>query len=1119
MLTRLFLIVSLFSLCFYLYGILYTILNVEPNSCTMTYMFKYPQFVRIHFKENDDFPKYGLYAYSEGGLTEKARAKEFTGAPVIFVPGNSGSHKQARSLASIALQKGLDNGWRQHLDYFTIDYNEEYSALFGGYLENQKTFLKHSIKTVLNLYKKLEHRPTQVVLVGHSMGGKISEALLADPEYTPYINTIISIAGPVDQPVINIDPYIEAFYRNTENALSNSMRINEITNTTNYCGKQISTYVNSNKEKTKLPLDDILFITIGGGSRDYLVQSGLTSSKYSDIHALTTSIPLVWLPVDHLCAVWCKELMLVINRFLYDIISYQRHKNAYRSGQSFVKEKDIKLSKASYHFVKPTRNQQRNEINMISNEHSLGDWVEDSRRVFNVAFKDGLKETRYQMIRLLDIPQHQILTVEAVNIESHDWVYGCAAIEVVGSMRVCSKATSLTHLANHLPSAKHERYFLSVDLHKLKRANPNWTHVLLRIAPTRKPIWLNVDIHSPGDRLLQIQMPKWYSYSKVLLKNDTMLGSSFFRLALTGLEEAHQALEIELKPRRCTSDEDHAVAEVCVPWTRGCERFQYITYKQHKSIMVSSTIPKPLKYNTSENPIYINLHLDPSCRYSVSMKNSFGGTLSRIFLQFSHWLPAHLTAILFLALRYQISISPQGSAFKCGKLHSALLSCSPFFIITATRIFAKFIQSARVLPEPDDFHQSMLVSIIIHGTALALLTLLTGGVWLGITICGSVLHKLIFKTVQLPIPPISSAVVPIIQKIPVSAVVVLISMMFAACGGLGLICACVVHFILMTKRYEDYLEEFVFKTARMIAEKLFGKKSHNNPASDANNETQPSDEKVVSEQTEKNQVKSKEDSENDEKEKDDIGLEAESNTDQNSKQEPEESESQPQQENQSQLAEQNTLSSADIQKLGLSKTDEDMLNRIDQLNDEELDKLLKETIDKQREMNRQRLEADAAKRKEYDSIHEGLSGINFHMTLFLLLILLAIMNFPATLSWAKNYHYSRKLVPDPSLIPGTIVLAALAIIWQFNTPRNICAYRFVSVILYILAAICIIYCQDSVYRLNAVISTAFVFIALHQIFAPKIKEANSEDDGDDELRDRIEKMKATLTDSIIAEEG
>lgn len=243
--------------------------------------------------------------------------------------------------------------------------------MFGGYLENQKTFLKHSIKTVLNLYKKLEHRPTQVVLVGHSMGGKISEALLADPEYTPYINTIISIAGPVDQPVINIDPYIEAFYRNTENALSNSMRINEITNTTNYCGKQISTYVNSNKEKTKLPLDDILFITIGGGSRDYLVQSGLTSSKYSDIHALvcilkvktnseaainesfpqTTSIPLVWLPVDHLCAVWCKELMLVINRFLYDIISYQRHKNAYRSGQSFVKEKDIKLSKASYHFV------------------------------------------------------------------------------------------------------------------------------------------------------------------------------------------------------------------------------------------------------------------------------------------------------------------------------------------------------------------------------------------------------------------------------------------------------------------------------------------------------------------------------------------------------------------------------------------------------------------------------------------------------------------------------------------------------------------------------------------------------------------------------------------------
>lgn len=60
-----------------------------------------------------------MFAYSEGRLTEAARNMQFTGAPVIFVPGNSGSYKQARSFASVALRKGLEGNWLKHLDYFT----------------------------------------------------------------------------------------------------------------------------------------------------------------------------------------------------------------------------------------------------------------------------------------------------------------------------------------------------------------------------------------------------------------------------------------------------------------------------------------------------------------------------------------------------------------------------------------------------------------------------------------------------------------------------------------------------------------------------------------------------------------------------------------------------------------------------------------------------------------------------------------------------------------------------------------------------------------------------------------------------------------------------------------
>lgn len=45
MINKLFLVVSLFCLLLYLFGILTSIVNVEENDCKMTYMFEYPQFI------------------------------------------------------------------------------------------------------------------------------------------------------------------------------------------------------------------------------------------------------------------------------------------------------------------------------------------------------------------------------------------------------------------------------------------------------------------------------------------------------------------------------------------------------------------------------------------------------------------------------------------------------------------------------------------------------------------------------------------------------------------------------------------------------------------------------------------------------------------------------------------------------------------------------------------------------------------------------------------------------------------------------------------------------------------------------------------------------------------
>lgn len=56
-----------------------------------------------------------------------------------------------------------------------------------------------------------------------------------------------------------------------------------------------------------------------------------------------------------------------------------------------------------------------------------------------------------------------------------------------------SEATSLTHLTRKVPSKRYERLIVTMDLHKIKKQYPEWTHVLLRVRPTSKPVRENLN--------------------------------------------------------------------------------------------------------------------------------------------------------------------------------------------------------------------------------------------------------------------------------------------------------------------------------------------------------------------------------------------------------------------------------------------------------------------------------------------------------------------------------------------------------------------------------------------------------------------------------------------------
>lgn len=150
-----------------------------------------------------------------------------------------------------------------------------------------------------------------------------------------------------------------------------------------------------------------------------------------------------------------------------------------------------------------------------------------------------------------------------------------------------------------------------------------------------------------------------------------------------------------------------------------------------------------------------------------------------------------------------------------------------FVFALASRLAVHVIKWSKTLPDPDHFKHSVVISVIIHGSSLALLSLSTYALWVAIAVCGNVAHQLLFKLTQFG--SISSGIVlPAIQKFPITVGFLLVSLAYGSCGGLAIICAVIMYFIILSKMYEDYLEEFVFKTAAVITGKLFGKK---NPAS------------------------------------------------------------------------------------------------------------------------------------------------------------------------------------------------------------------------------------------------------------------------------------------------
>ena len=300
------------------------------GSCRMSFMS--PSYLRL-----DGFGReytrlgagpWGLYLYREAGWDAEPFGQDgelsLKGSPVVFVPGNAGSFRQVRSLASVASRgwwelpgmkkKGVGGKGGANLDFFAMDFNDDFSAFHGQTLLDQSEYLADAIRYILSLYQTPDERPdpTSVIVVAHSMGGIVARAAFLHPHYQRHsISTLISIATPHAIPPVTVDKGVGTVY----GAINSYWR--------RAYGFESSEDVLAAKEE----LENVVTISIGGGISDITIASEAVSlvglvpeDDRNGFTVFTTSIPGVSTPIDHLALLWCQQLLSLVADGLLAIV-------------------------------------------------------------------------------------------------------------------------------------------------------------------------------------------------------------------------------------------------------------------------------------------------------------------------------------------------------------------------------------------------------------------------------------------------------------------------------------------------------------------------------------------------------------------------------------------------------------------------------------------------------------------------------------------------------------------------------------------------------------------------------------------------------------------------------
>ncbi|GAA5902278.1 hypothetical protein JCM6882_000490 [Rhodosporidiobolus microsporus] len=312
---------------------------------------------------------WGLYFYREAGwdadpLPEpdangriRPDSLNLQGTPVLFVPGNAGSFRQVRSLAAAAsrtwherpgvVRRGADAPSSREgsapLDFFTLDFNDDFSAFHGQTLLDQAEYTADCVRYILSLYahhedspdrlhgaKKQRPDPTSVIVVAHSMGGIVARAAVLNKNYQPgSISTLVTFATPHLVPPVTVDSGVDRVYAAINSFWREAYALAPPTSASSTSPELVSS--SPHRPPPASELAQVVLVSLSGGLSDLTIASEsvstlslLPSSGTHGFTVFTTAVPGVHTPIDHLAILWCRELMYKVAEGLLRVVDVRR---------------------------------------------------------------------------------------------------------------------------------------------------------------------------------------------------------------------------------------------------------------------------------------------------------------------------------------------------------------------------------------------------------------------------------------------------------------------------------------------------------------------------------------------------------------------------------------------------------------------------------------------------------------------------------------------------------------------------------------------------------------------------------------------------------------------------